>query len=63
MNIPSVSSMFLRYVDLASHRTVTGESKFGEVNFSASVENHFSALDLKRWRIVRIIVVFKNDDL
>lgn len=59
--------MFLKYVDFASHRSVASEllTSLSE-NFSAhfsTVENHFSALDFKKWRIVRTIGAFKSDDL
>lgn len=66
MHIPLISSstpMFLKYVDFASHRSVASEllASLSE-NFS-TVENHFSALDFKKWRIVRTIGAFKSDDL
>jgi hypothetical protein len=67
----SSSQMFLQSDNLASHRCVT-ETKVIEISeldkttttsSAVTIENNFSALDTKKWRIVLTIGAYKSEDL
>lgn len=68
MHIPSTLSMFLKFVDFVSHRLVENDLKHSdkvidELFTKKTIENYFSALDIKKWRIAHTIGVYKSDGL
>lgn len=64
--------MFLKLIDFVSHRCVASElvklcKCFNELFLAPfakeTIENYFSASDIKKWRIAHIIAAYKSDDL
>ena len=56
--------MFQNLVDCASHRFVASELEITSKRLfiSETIENYFSVLDFKKWRIAHTIVAYKSDD-